>query len=105
MESTPENTQKPKTTFGKISLALLPVAAGLVVYFPLTIPAGLTGERAGGYALQGLYYGSFLCILNVLIAFVGIATHERPRWPAITGLALSFLPALGGIYLLCGAPW
>jgi hypothetical protein len=105
MESTPENLLKRKATFGKISLALLPVAAGLVVYFPLTIPAEISGETAFGYALQGLYYGSFLCILNVLIAFVGIATGERPRWPAITGLSLSFLPALGGIYLLCGAPW
>ena len=68
-------------------------------------PFTVSAESAGGYALQGLYYGSYLCILNVLIAFIGIGTGERPRWPAITGLALSFLPALGGIYLLCGAPW
>jgi len=42
---------------------------------------------------------------NVAIAAIGLARRENPRWPALTGLLLSILPALGEIYLLCGAPW
>lgn len=42
---------------------------------------------------------------NIVLAFIALSRHENPRWPAITGLALSVLPALGEVYLLCGAPW
>ena len=98
-------TDRHRFVFGQISLLVLCAAAGLVVYFPLTVPADYTGERGLGYALSGLYYGSFLCIVDVPIALVGLIRREHPRWPATLGLALSILPALGGVYLLCGAAW
>ncbi len=86
-----------KAKYGIISLCLLLVAPGLVVYFLLTAPADLEGEFALGPLLAGISFGSLVCILNVLVASTSIAKGERPRWPAITGLALSFLPALWGI--------
>jgi hypothetical protein len=66
---------------------------------------GFFGADGLAFIVVGLYIGGIMCIANVLIALIGLARRENPRWPAITGLALSVLPALGGVYLLCGAPW
>jgi hypothetical protein len=90
--------QKPKAILGKISLWLFPVAPAMVV---LSMMWGafedLHGEEAWGPLLRGLLVGSSLCIFNVLFASVSIMMGERPRWPALTGLALNFLPALLGV--------
>ena len=95
----------PKATFGSLSLVVFCGALLVMLYFPLTVSVrGYTGERAFGYALTGIFFGCIGCIPNLALAIIGITRQERPRWPAVTALLLSVLPALGGIYLLCGAP-
>ena len=81
-----------KAKYGIISLCLLPVPPGLMVFFFLTAPADLEGEAKWGPLVAGLLFGSLVCILNVLVASISIVKGERPLWPAITGLALR-LPA------------
>ena len=91
--------------FGRLSLWVLGAAAAIAVISFLITMLGDYGERGMLFLGLGLYAGSVLCIANVLIALTGLARRENPRWPAITGLVLSVFPALGGVYLFCGAPW
>jgi hypothetical protein len=63
------------------------------------------GEGGMAILVVGLFIGGIACIGSLVLALIGLARRENPRWPAITGLALSLLPAAGGVYLLCGAPW
>jgi len=85
-------------------------AAAAVVVLPVSMAVSLeflgviAVIRIGSFII-GLYAGGIMSIASFLIAFIGLVRGESPRWPAVTGLALSVLPALGGIYLLCGAPW
>jgi len=91
--------------FGRLSLWVLGAAAAIAVISFLIPMLGSYGESGMAFVVVGLYAGGVLCMANVLIALIGLARRENPRWPAITGLVLSVLPALGGVYLLCGAPW
>ena len=71
-----------------------------LLYFVLTNDLCYGGGEAGfRYFLGCLIYACFASILSVALAIIGVARHERPRWPAIIGLVLSVLPAVGGIGL------
>jgi len=91
--------------FGRLSLWVLAVAAIIAVISFLIPMFGSYGESGMGFIVLGWGFGGIMCITNVLIALIGLARRESPRWPAITGLALSVFPELGGVYLLRGAPW
>jgi hypothetical protein len=91
--------------FGRFSLWVLGAAAAITVVSFLIPLLGSYGESGMGFIVLGLGLGGIMCIANVVIALIGLARRESPRWPAIIGLVLSVLPALGGVYLLCGAPW
>jgi hypothetical protein len=91
--------------FGRFSLWML-AAAAVIVVVSFVIPfVGSFGESGMAFIVVGLWAAAILCIGNLAIASIGLARRESPRWPAITGLLLSVLPSLGGIYLFCGAPW
>ncbi|SRR6266566_487055 len=91
--------------FGRLSLWVLGAAAVIVVVSFLIPMLESYGESGMGFIVLGLGLGGIMCIANVVIALIGLARRESPRWPAVTGFVLSVLPALGGVYLLCGAPW
>jgi len=106
MQAGPENKEldilrwrAQEPIFGRVSLWVLAAAAAINVMSFL----GPTGSIRS--FIVALYIGGLMCMLNVGIAIVGLARRESPRWPAISGLVLSVPPALGCIYLLCGAPW
>jgi len=91
--------------FGRMSLWVLGIAA-VVATVGFSIPMlGSYGEPGMAILVIGLFIGGIASISGLVLAPIGLARHENPRWPAITGLLLSLLPALGGVYLLCGAPW
>ena len=101
---------KSRLLFGFLSLWGLASAAGFVLLsfiVPMAAPSMLVPFEVDGMAslIVGLYAGGIISIASLLSAIIGLARRERPRWPAILGLGLSLLPALGGVYLLCGAPW
>jgi hypothetical protein len=106
MKAGPENKEldilrwrEREPIFGRVSLWMLGAAAAIIVW-------AIFGPRGTMRSLVvALYVGGLMCMANVGIATVGLARRENPRWPAVTGLLLSLLPAIGGIYLLCGAPW
>jgi len=90
---------------GRFSLRVFCFAA-VVTLGSCSFPfIGSFGERGFGYFVLGICASCFLCLANVGIAVMGLVRRESPRWPAITGLALSALPALGAVYILCGASW
>ena len=90
--------------FGRLSLRMPFVAAAVVMIS--SIPAfAADGEEGMAFFVVGLHLGGIVCMANIVLAFIAFSRHENPRWPAVTGLALSVLPALGEVYLLCGAPW
>jgi hypothetical protein len=91
--------------FGRLSLWVLAAAAVIAVISFLIPMFGSYGESGMGFIVLGWGLGGIMCIGNVVVALIGLARRENPRWPAVTGLVLSLLPALGGVYLLCGAPW
>ncbi len=91
--------------FGHFSLWLLGAAAVITAVLVAIPFFGSYGERGMGFIVLGLGLGGILCIASFVVALIGLARRESPRWPAVTGLVLSVLPALGGVYLLCGAPW
>jgi hypothetical protein len=86
------------------------VSADAIVAAAIALISLIPAFRAGGeegmaFFVVGLHLGGILCMANIVLAFIALSRHENPRWPAVTGLALSVLPALGEVYLLCGAPW
>lgn len=85
--------------FGWLSLWVLAAAAVLVVISFLIPMFGSYGESGMGFIVLGWGLGGIMCITNVLIALIGLARRESPRWPSITVLLLNVLPALGGVYL------
>src|SRR3954464_77752 len=91
--------------FGRMSLWVLGVAAVITTICFLIPMLGSYGEPGLAILIVGLFIGGIACIGSLVLAIIGLARRENPRCPAITGLALSLLPALGGVYLLCGAPW
>ncbi len=95
----------PQVVFGRLSLLMLGAAAAVaVVPFLITI-SGTFGEIGMGFTVLGIALGGFLCIASFMTAMIGLTRRESPRWPAITGLVLSILPALGGVCLLCRVHW
>ena len=90
--------------FGRLSLRMPFVAAALVLV-SLMPALARGGEEGMAFLIVGLHLGGILCMANIVLAFIAFSRHENPRWPAVTGLAMSVLPALGEVYLLCGAPW
>jgi hypothetical protein len=101
MESPSEElTQKVrKATSGALSLLVFAGGVGITLLLSAP-PSGYNGNETMGYALTGLVVGGFTCILSLVFATVGLIRRERPRWPAIAGLVLSFLPAFGAVSLL-----
>lgn len=96
--------QARKAIFGSLSLLVFCGAVFVILFFGLTDPpSGYSGEQALGRLLRGLVLGCNACVLSVAYAITGLIRRERPRWPAITGLALGLLPALGGLYIDCGS--
>ena len=91
--------------FGRLSLWVFGFAVAISLFFMLIPFLGSYGERGFGYFVWGIILGCFASIASAVIALIGLARRENPRWPAATGLALSVLPALGAVYILCGAPW
>lgn len=91
--------------FGRLSLWVFCFAAAVSSAFMLIPFVGSFGESGFGYFALGISTGCFVCAANVGIALIGLARRESPRWPAVAGLALSALPSLGAVYLICGAPW
>ena len=89
---------------GRLSLRM-PFVAAAIALISLIPALGADGEEGMAFFIVGLHFGGILCMANIALAFVALSRHENPRWPAVTGLALSVLPAIGEVYLLCGAPW
>src|SRR4051794_28459928 len=87
--------------FGRLSLWVFGFAVFISLLFMLVPFFGSFGERGFGFFVLGIIIGCFACVANVLIALIGLARRESPRWLAVTGLALSVLPALGAVYILC----
>lgn len=112
MHMEPESEQWPgvirwrphQPIFGRLSVRM-PFVAAAVVLISLIPTFAADGEEGMAFLVVGLHLGGILCMGNIVLAFIALSRHENPRWPAITGLALSVLPALGEVYLLCGAPW
>jgi ABC-type tungstate transport system substrate-binding protein len=113
MESAPEErtpagslrSHPNRAIYGPISLYLFVGAVAVALFFMLTASSsGYTGATGFGYFIAGIVIGCFACVLSVVFAFIGLIRREYPRWPAITGLILSLIPALGALYILCGAP-
>ncbi len=100
------NTQcKPrnlKPILGKLSLCLFPAVPGMAILGMWTVPADWHAEPFGPL-FRGLILGILVSVFNVLFASVSIMMGERPRWPAITGLAVNSPPVLLGIILLYAA--
>jgi multisubunit Na+/H+ antiporter MnhB subunit len=88
-----------KAAFGALSLLVFAGGVGITLLLAAP-PSGANGHETMGYAFTGLVVGGFTCILSLLFAIIGLIRRERPRWPAITGLVLSFLPAFGAVSLL-----
>src|SRR4051812_11798544 len=91
--------------FGRLSLWGLGVAAVIAAISFLIPMLGSYGEGGMAILIVGLFIGGIASIGSLVLAVIGLARRENPRWPAITGLLVSLVPALGGVYLLCGAPW
>jgi len=91
--------------FGRLSLWAFGFVVAISSLVMLIVLLGSFGERGFGYFVLGITIACIACAANVVIALIGFARRESPRWPAVTGLALSVLPALGAVYILCGAPW
>jgi hypothetical protein len=86
--------------FGRLSLWVLAAAAVIAV---ISVPIARSHPEDGLAIIGfGFWLGGIMCIVNIVISLIGLARRESPRWPAITGLSLSVLPALGLVYLLCG---
>ena len=91
--------------FGWLSIGMVFGAAVVAVLSVLIPMYGSHGEDGLAFIAVGWGLGGVMCIASVVISLIDLARRETPRWPAIVGLTLSALPALGGVYLLCGAPW
>ena len=91
--------------FGRLSLWGL-CAAGIIAVLSLLMPMFWSYDESSlGIIVLGLGLAGILCIASFMAALLGVLRDENPRWPAVTGFVLSLLPAFGGVYLLCGAPW
>jgi hypothetical protein len=85
--------------FGLSSLFAFCGAATGAIYIT-TRPPGLSSELG-----MGLLVGAaivFCCgsILSLSFAVFGIVRKETPRWPSITGIALSVVPAIAGVWIV-----
>ena len=67
---------------GYASLWLL-AAATVIVVVSFISPVGFFGESGIAIIITGLYGGGILSIASVLLAVIGLARRERPRWPAL----------------------
>lgn len=87
-------------------LSLLVFCGSVFVFFRIIgeEPPGVHGEHALGYLVAAVMISCYISIPSLLLGVIGLLRAERPIWPAITGTALSALPALGGVYIACGAP-
>jgi hypothetical protein len=63
-----------------------------------------SGEQSFWYFTACLSYFCIACLVSMLLGIASLVRRERPRWLAIIGLCLTTLPALGGLYILAGAP-
>ena|SRR5580692_1288030 len=98
--------QGKKAIYGYLSLFVFGVAIAICAFFLLTASSsGYVGDEGFGYVILGFILSCSACIVSVCIALVGLWRRERPRWPAITGLALSGLPALAGINFFFTCHW
>lgn len=92
------SAQKRTAMFGGISLAMF--CAGAVVAFVMgQAGSGLSGEDGLGAVVGAgfLFVGG--SVLATLSGVVSLWRREIPRWPAVTGLALSAIPV--AYALLC----
>ena len=76
-------------------------SAVLVGMYVSMLGHGVQGERSWGYSILALLTVSCACIGSLFLATLALLLCERPRWPGLTGLILSFGPAALGIYIIC----
>ena len=99
-----ESPAKPrKAIFGVLSLLVL--GAAVFAFIRISrVPPGVHGEGAFGGFVVAVMISCYISIPSLFLAVIGLMRGERPRWPAIVGTTLSAFPALGGVYIACGAP-
>ena len=97
--SQPVQKRERKAIFGCLSLLVFCLTIGgcaaLNFYFPEK-----TGPDNLGHAEVYLLGGGLGCILGGTFSLVSLIRGERPRLPAMIGLALNLLPVFGLICLL-----
>ena len=94
-------TETPKAVHGPRSLLAFCGAFAAFLFFRLTASYWHLGYPGGlAYIGIGLVFGCCLCMVSTVLAIIGLRCREQPRWPAIAGLALSVLPASGGLCLI-----
>jgi hypothetical protein len=115
-----EKTLKPlgnrKAVFGSLAIVCFCVGTSLYLYglhlaqenvSTWAMVIGVTQGQADdwwtksiGGATYAMFAGLILWVLGLVFAVTGLTRAERPRWPAIVGLALCVFP-----FVLCLVLW
>ncbi len=91
--------------FGRSTLWILAAAFVVGALLCLLPPSSLGCSEGMGYLFLVIFAPSALCIPNVGLAVMGLVRRERPRWPAVVGLAISIGPAAVAAYILITIQW
>jgi hypothetical protein len=102
-ESNSETLSKPvrKPIFGCLSWVVFVSGFGWCRYLVVFVPGPHGPDNLGYRELLG----ALGFILSSIFAIVGLTRDERPRWPSIWALLLTWPPALLGLFMLLRALW
>jgi len=95
---TVETTAPASPLFGIASLMVFCTALLVGIGMTLSPSSGGVAHAFDGIAAIGV--GLIITLLSTVLAAVGIARAEIPRWPAFLGFGLTILPSGAALYML-----
>lgn len=91
----PELKNPPRPVFGLISFSFSFLAPFVIL---ISVAIGSSDEFGVVSAfVRGLVFSALTWVVGLVAGIIGLSRSERPRWPALIGLALCALAATAAV--------